>query len=709
MMKRFIIASCVVVFLLGGLLYLTLFRGVYWDSRPDEAVEAVFRTQGREIQYQTDSGAWEELVIQGVDVSSNLPGRAALDFYPEYEDYMRWLTQIGEMGGNTVRVYTIMDAEFYEALYDYNTEHSQPLYLLQGLSVPDHANYGAEDIYQAEFVDLLKENGIKSVDVIHGKRVIELGNHTGTGWYRWDVSPWTIGYLLGHEWDSGIIAYTNYSTQGPQSYQGTYFQTAPEATRFETAMAQLMDNITDYESKKYKQQRLISFINSPWDDPFEYETLYNTRFFSYNQLDMEHILPTSELKSGYFAAYRLQYLCPDFQTYLTQAQRTALGDLLTGLEDMDLYSSYLELLSRYHTMPVAAVGFGFSTSRAPVVEGQEPLNEQEQGQALVEMWQKIRQADWAGGFVSTWQDVWDRNTWNTVYATYDYGVDYWQDVQTDGQNYGLMEFLPGEEGFACCVDGSTSEWNQEDVVWTEKGRTLSMKYDARYLYCYVDGVSQKDETIYIPIDTTPNTGSTYCERYDISFERPCDFLIIIDGEHNSRVEVQERYESLWAMYAYETNQENPYVRADLRAKDSPVFRSIRLLVQRKEPQTLANWVAMPTYETGKLTCGSGDPEAPDYNSLTDFAFTDNGVEIRIPWQMLNFSNPAEGMIHDDYYEHYGVEYIHIDELYAGVICSSDAEERGRMSPFALEGWDKDIAYQERLKKSYYVLQEEWAS
>ena len=47
-------------------------------------------------------------------------------------------------------------------------------------------------------------------------------------------------------------------------------------------------------------------------------------------------------------------------------------------------------------------------------------------------------------------------------------------------------------------------------------------------------------------------------------------------------------------------------------------------------------------------------------------FTDNGVEIRIPWQLLNFSNPSEMMIHDDYYEHYGVENLHIDEMYVGV-------------------------------------------
>ena len=196
MMKRFILASLAVVLLLAGIGYLVYYRGIYVDFKPEVSVTAHFRTQGKEIQY-LDGDTWKTMEIRGVDLSSNIPGEAMLDFVPVYEDYSRWLEQIGEMGANTIRVHTVMDDDFYEAFYDYNTTKEKPLYLLQGLSVPDRANYGAEDIYQEEFVDLLLENATKAVDVIHGNRAIELGNFTGTGWYQWDVSPWTLGYLLG--------------------------------------------------------------------------------------------------------------------------------------------------------------------------------------------------------------------------------------------------------------------------------------------------------------------------------------------------------------------------------------------------------------------------------------------------------------------------------------------------------------------------------
>ena len=106
--------------------------------------------------------------------------------------------------------------------------------------------------------------------------------------------------------------------------------------------------------------------------------------------------------------------------------------------------------------------------------------------------------------------------------------------------------------------------------------------------------------------------------------------------------------------------------------------------------------------------GNGNPECEDFDSLTDFCFTpEGGVEIRIPWQLLNFADPSVMNIHDDYYEHYGIEYIQIDALYAGV-CRGGADTRVQLAPFALKGWGNDPSYHERLKESYYILQNYWA-
>lgn len=704
-MKRFIIAACAAVLLLFGALYMIYGLGFYIDLRPGAGVTALFRTDGRKILRLNGGGDWEEFELRGVDVVSNLPGEFVTDYAPEAEDYLRWFEQISEMGANTIRAYTVMDSDFYEALYLFNTSHPLPLYLLQGLQVSDSANYGAGDIYDSEFMDLLLKNARAAVDAVHGRKFIALGDVSGSGYYRRDISEWVVGYLVGHEWDSGNMAYANESTLYPVSYTGKYFTTAADATRFEAAMARVMDELTEYETSKYKTQRLVGFINGALTDPFEYTDLYAARAMKYVQLDAEHVLPTDQLLSGYFAAYRLTPMRGDFAEYLTVGQRARLAGILSGLDTSDAYHGYLNLLSEYHSMPVVAA-YGFSTSRVPTYEMEPPLTEAEQGEALVRVWRGAVDAGWSGVLISTWQDVWDRRTWNTSYSTYEFREPTWQDVQAEGQCYGLMEFGLGEEQ-VCLVDGDTSDWAESDLVSRTDAGALYMKYDEKYIYFYAERADYDplDGALYIPIDTTPNSGSTYCENFGLGFDRAADFVICIDGLTDSRILVQEAYDVFWVMHAYDVTREDAFT--EPREPDSPMFQPILVMVELEDIVSAEQWVPAATYETGKLTFGSANPQSGDYNSLADYMFTENGVEIRVPWQMLNFSCPAEGRIHDDYYEHYGVQSMRIDGFHVGLALEG-SDSRVRMYPVPLETWGSGLPYRERLKESYYILQAHWA-
>ena len=62
---------------------------------------------------------------------------------------------------------------------------------------------------------------------------------------------------------------------------------------------------------------------------------------------------------------------------------------------------------------------------------------------------------------------------------------------------------------------------------------------------------------------------------------------------------------------------------------------------------------------------------------------------------------------DDYYDgNYGVDYMNIDQMYVGI---GDTSLEGRMylSEVELKGWKDKVTYHERLKHSYYVVQERW--
>ena len=199
-------------------------------------------------------------------------------------------------------------------------------------------------------------------------------------------------------------------------------------------------------------------------------------------------------------------------------------------------------------------------------------------QGFPDGWTDIMEAGCSGGCVFTWQDEWFKRTWNTMHAVNLQRTPYWSDYQTNEQYFGLLSFDPGQEESVCYVDGDLSERTEEDKIFDTGEKSLSTKYDERFIYllAYEKGFSNGEKKLYIPLDVTPNTSSTYCENYGLRFTQPADFVLTIDGADNSRLEVQERYEVLRAMFYHETHNEDAYlVPPDA---DTPVFKPINLML-----------------------------------------------------------------------------------------------------------------------------------
>lgn len=694
-----------------GIFYAVSVKGVYVDLRPNDPVTASFMTEEEKIFVQKADGEYEEVVIRGVELSSSMPGQYATQFAAEEEDYLRWLEAIGEMGANTVRVYNIMDDDFYNAFYRYNTEHETPLYLLQGLQVSDDANFGSQDAWADDFYGSLLEDAEMAVDVIHGKRIINTNEMQGTGIYSKDISQWVLGYIVGQEWDASTVAYTDEQGERKVSGQGTYFTTTEDATTFERLLADVMDRIVSYESWKYKEQRLVSFANDPSLDPFEYETSYASQLGKFCSIDAEHILPTEKLISGYFASYKLYDFCDNFAEYLSAEQKSELGTILTDRNSASSFQGYLDVLEAYHTMPVVVTGYGFSTARIPVEDDQLPLTEEEQGEALMEVYHEALEAGWNGVCISTWQDVWERRTWNTAFSTVPTQNYLWHDLQSDGQNYGILDFEPGEEEKVCYVDGDSSEWDKSEPVLTTDAWTVFTKQDEEGLYLLISGEGVQEQPLYIPIDTTQQSGSSICDAKAVEFDRAADFLLCLDGTDNTRLLVQERYDALRENFLEEITGENPFYH--FPGKDSSTFVTIgtalrndtlideTLLLTEEEAQKLK---ALGVWESGKLVHGDGNPEHDDYLSLADFCFGESCVEICLPWGLLNVGDPSQMMIHSDYYENYGVDMQHVSTFYIGI---GNGSEKITMEPVKMPGYKGAPVWHERLKESYDVIQKEW--
>ncbi len=710
-MKRFLICAVAILFLAVGGIYLYFSSSFYVDLHPDAPVQAQFRTEGRQILARKEDGTFEAMSLKGVDMISSMPGEYASDFAPEEADYLRWMEQIGQMGANLLRVYTLMDSDFYNALYAYNTTHEEPLFLLQGLQVSDEVNNGRKDGFSQEFQGRLIHDGMTAVDMIHGRKLLEATQISGGGSYLRDVSPWVLGYLVGNEWSADTIVYTDMSTVNPRAYQGTYFRTAEDASAFETMLAQVMDSIMAYESEKYKTQRLIGFNSAPQIDFLEYEAQYARQLSKYAFLDAQHILPTEAVQSGYFAGYRLSSMCDNFSDYLSQAQRSELAHHLSRMDTSRSYDGYLDLLSSYHTMPLIATVCGISSGRGAIKMEEPPLTEQQQGQQLMDIWLDCSSAGWAGLCISTWQDAWERIAWNTAFAT-ELSQNYlWHDLQTDGENYGLMAFEPGEKA-TVVLDGDPGEWQEKDVLFTQDGITLSLRYDQKALYLLIQG-SEVTQTkpLYLPLDIVDQLGAYYCKTPKVTFDRRADFLLCLNGKNNTRLLVQERYDALRENFSQEMAKGDPFL--SWPDADSPVFTTIGMALRNDtlvdNPELLSAWElaklkALGVYETGKLRHGNGNPEAQDYDSLTDFCFGQGCVELRIPWLLINVANPMKMRVHQDYYLHYGVETMAVKTIWIGL---GDGDGEISLNPVDTRKWKWDSSWRERLKASYQVVQSYW--
>lgn len=718
-MKRFlIIISCLLGVALGGFACFYI-GGIYIQTESDGKVTTCIRTRNQQIELQTDEG-WEIFEIRGVNMGSGLPGEWSTDYAIDKETYLRWFTQIQDMGANVIRVHSIQNSAFYTALDKFNSERENPLYFIQGIWVNDYVQNSHMDAYDAKFRQRLLEDCKTAVDVLHGKRfTLKNDANTSTGLYLHDVSEWLLGYIIGAEWTDVTVRYTDEKYPEMDGYQGAYLYTTKEATPFETMLTEAGDQLIAYETKRYNQQHLVSFANGRMTDPFEYPEEVAEFFKKCASIDMEHIRSTDEFYSGMFASYSVYNYDTDFLALMEPAQWRDLLENTSGTEAVydgnettDTYDAYLKLLNLHHTIPVVVSEFGATTGRGMAQyntgndrkEGQ--LSEKEQSEAIVECYKDIVNSGCAGACVFSWQDEWHKRTWNTMYAADLSRNVYWHDVQTSDENFGLLAFEPGKDQSTCVVDGDISEWDEKDVVIEyDDGSNVSVKYDEAYLYLriykpdYVFGT----ESLYLPIDTTQKTGTSYCAKYNLNFQRDADFLLVIHNEQDSALLVQDRYHSIHANYEEEINGKNAYIQPP--EKDSDQFEVIQMAIKDVYHQYEENKTSLDAFETGRLRYGDANPEHADYDSLADFMVKGENIEIRLPWLLLNFSDPSRMQIHDDYYDgNYGIQFIDLKELFIGLGDSNEVIEMGSVS---LKGWGNETTYHERLKPAYYALQDYW--
>ena len=67
------------------------------------------------------------------------------------------------------------------------------------------------------------------------------------------------------------------------------------------------------------------------------------------------------------------------------------------------------------------------------------------------------------------------------------------------------------------------------------------------------------------------------ENCTAEFERPADFVLVLNGKDNTRLLVQDRYNPIHANYEEDITGKDPYI--DPPARDSAVFENISMVLR----------------------------------------------------------------------------------------------------------------------------------
>jgi hypothetical protein len=671
-----------------------------------EGIQTLAIVDGMEFKIM-ERGRMQTAFLKGVNLGAAKPGTFPGELAITREEYRRWFSQIAAMGANVIRVYTTMKPHFYEELLHYNENNDAPLYLLQGVWVNEEEVKRLNDPYadDRKIIDEFIGDAIDLVDIIHGNKTLPVRPGFASGAYTADVTPYVIGWILGVEWHPDFVDTTNRLYHQEPDYSGTYVS-SNSVSHFEHFLAEVGDHVIGYEIEQYQMTRPLSFTNWLTTDPLFHDNEPDPLKEDFVEVNVETIHLSDVAFAGQFASYHVYPYYPEFINY--QPEYADWVDPITG--EINPYQAYLEDLKSVHSMPVLVAEFGVPGSRGMAHlnptnhynQGQH--NETEQGEILVKLIDDIVAADCMGAVLFSWQDEWFKRTWNTMDFDLEWQRPFWSNVQTNEQMFGMLAFDPGEAESIVHLDGDLSEWGSA-MKLSEHGTTsLYATSDERYLYLAIQdpNVDFLTETWYLPIDTIANQGNTSFHPTEVIFDRGADFVIRIDGETNTRLLVDAYYDPFEHLYATLSQQ----VPTSLPGgeKNSGLFNPIRhaLSARLYLPKTQVT-IPFQSYEAGLLKRGYSNPTHPNYDSLADIQFGDGVAELRIPWLLLNVMDPSTKQILADFKPNASFQPEAVEGFYIGAL--NETQTRVLTSAlYAWTEWDLPI-FHERLKKSYYLVQE----
>lgn len=577
-----------------------------------------------------DGEEYQPIFLKGVNLGVGIPGSQAGNLAATREQYQRWLNLMGDMGFNALRVYTLHYPRFYEVFAEYNESHpNQPIYLFQGIWLDEDNPSG--DLF--DLTESFDDGAEEVIDCIYGNREIGERHGRAFGSYEIDVSEWVIGWIIGREIMPAEVLTTNEAHAELKSYYGKRLRLSA-GNPTEVWAAARLDRLITYERSRYGFGRPVSFSNWPTLDPLTHPTEGSSSFEDVVSIDLADI-DMFDAAAGYFASYHAYPYYPNFINE-DPVYREAKDDL-----GPNNYLGYLyDLKSHYSNMPLLIAEFGVPSSWGNAhfsYSGMHHggLDEVQQGYYNLRMLRNIRDSGSAGGLLFEWVDEWWKRTW--IVDELEMPRDrfrLWNNVTSPEENFGLLAFDLGEPNY--------DKWGA--TKGPGRIREFRAAADAAFFHLriHLGTGMQSGEVMTVGLDTYRDDLGESVLPDGVKTSNRSEFALVIEAPAEAQLYVTEAYDLLGIWHntsgdrqLYHSTVTDGGRWIPVRWKNSSEHSSDD--EQYFFPGTL--------FEIGNLQVRA---ESDSSSSLEAVVIGDKTVEIRLPWTLLQFTDPSTlSVLHDD--------------------------------------------------------------
>ncbi|MCP5454522.1 MAG: hypothetical protein H7A27_11170 [Spirochaetaceae bacterium] len=581
-------------------------------SRTDRATSATasFRAGERYIERASDGG-WNPWFVKGVNLGPASPGRWFGDPPVDEASYRALLDEIAAAGFDSVRLYTLLPPAFYRALVAWNSASDSPLYLIQEIwpdeDVPGH------DLGDPEYLAGYLAESDRTIDAVFGRADIPERGFRAWGRYRADASPWLAAVLVGRE----LLpeeALATAAARPDERFSGRWFS-AEDGHPVEAVLARMAEAAAERIAGLGDRRVPVGFVSWPPLDPLSHpsEWAAGAEKAPYNDrasIDFRRIRSSPGNDAGFFVAF---HIYPNYPDFMIRSERYELpGDERGYLR----YGAYLdELLSALDGIPLLVAEFGLATGYGTAhvhPEGLDHggLSEGAQAAGLIGLYRTIAASGATGGVVFQLADEWAKKTWTTEPYMIPFDRNpLWHNAVDPEQNYGVLawsaEALPGSEA----ADGGLRAWSDPMFLNVRIGPEALPDSGGYSLYLGFDTVPGRlGEWRLAPSGPLAPQGSEFVVRASVEDGRLVAAELLAQADYNrggGRLYPRESYVGGFTRMLAVVN-------AASRNAEGRSFRSV--------------WS-----DAGALAVGPG--------GLAE-STPDGGIVFRLPWSLLNFSDPS---------------------------------------------------------------------